>query len=251
MLEKEWRDYFIKVYVGIGIVVLSPLAVYVMRRFGLDKDTILAAFMSFFTVVAVVWYARNYVAPFFPWNFRTKSETAQSVSSVQSEALSPEATGQPKSFNRHNRSWTGFTIVGVFSFARLFYRFLGGTINYPPDFDVSWIELTARFASEAAFAGMIPLLWMLLPKFSKVGVFYGVFSLIEVLAVTQKCLALRGVVGKGITSGVLDERAHAIWSGVLLREGWPIIVFWGPILLCWAFYALRDRKSPAAAENDA
>ncbi len=233
MLEKEWRDYFIKVYVGIGIVIGVPIVTIALAKYGFDKDTILAGMFSFSTLALALWYAAKYVVPFLPWKRHPTSEMTQSKSSEECGDQLPAMGGLLYSLNRHKRSWTGFMIVSGFSFARILHIFLSGHSGGPSRPESAWAYLMTHALSLVLSAAFIPFLWIWAPKFSRVGKWYLFFALLDALSIIRS-----------------DSSLSFLYVNVLRSGWWPIAVFWGPISLCWAFYALRERKSPAAAEND-
>ncbi len=233
MLEKEWRDYFIKVYVGIGIVIGVPVVTIALAKYGFDKDTILTGMFVFFNAVFVLWYVQKYVVPFLPWKRRPTSEMTQSESSEECGDQVPAMGGLLYSLNRHKRSWTGFMIVSGFAFARMLHILLSGHSGGASRPGSAWAYLMTHDLIMVFFAACIPFLWIWASKFSSVGRWCFYFAFLDTLSIIRSDNSL----------SFLDVNA--------LRNGWwPIAVFWGPIFLCWAFYASRDRKFPTAAEND-
>lgn len=234
MLEKEWRDYFIKVYVGIGIVIGVPIAAIALAKYGFDKDTILAGMVSLSTLALALGYAAKHVVPFLPWKRRPASGQTLNGSPEGDGAEPPATRGLLDSLNRHNRSWTGFMIVSGFAFARMLFLFLSGQGGGPPRPESAWVYLITHVLSIVLMAGFIPFLWVWAPKFSDVGKYYVLVAFLDSLP----------AIGRNTSLGFLQMDA--------LRNGWcPIVAVWGPILFCWAFYASRDRKSLASTENGA
>jgi len=234
VLEKEWRDYFIKVYVGIGIVIGVPIASIVLFRYGFDKDTILAGMVSLSTLALTLWYGTKYVVPFLPWKRRKASEQSQHSSPEEDGEESSAVGGLLDSLNRHKRSWTGFMIVIGFSFVRILFILLSGDNGRLSRPESAWVYLFTHVLALLLMAGFIPFLWVWAPKFSDVGKYYVLVAILDSLP----------AIGRNTSLGFLQMDA--------LRSGWwPIVAVWGPILLCWAFYAFRERKSPGASEKDA